>query len=139
VRLLLVCLGGALGSGARYLVAVALVPRLSSASPGVGLALTFPWATLTVNVVGCFLLELLVGLVAGGLRLSTELRLLLATGVLGGFTTYSSFNTETAALWRAGAPRLAVIYLLVTLLACLLSGLLGAQLARLLTVAAPQV
>ena len=60
---------------------------------------------------------------------------MLATGVLGGFTTYSSFNTETAALWRSGAPRLAGAYLVVTLLACLLAGLLGAQLARVLTAA----
>ena len=129
MRLLLVCLGGAFGSGARYLVALAL------ARPP---ALNFPWATFAVNVVGCFCLQLLVGLVAGGARLSDELRLMLATGVLGGFTTYSSFNTETLGLWRAGAPRLALVYLVATLLVCLAAGLAGAALARTLTGAVAQ-
>jgi fluoride exporter len=121
VRLLLVCLGGAFGSGARYLVALAL------ARPP---TLQFPWATFAVNVLGCFCLQLLLGLAAGGLRVSDEIRLLLATGVLGGFTTYSSFNAETLALWRAGAPRLALIYLVATVLVCLAAGLAGAALAR---------
>ena len=127
MRLLLVCLGGAVGSGARYLVALALAHRA---------AVHFPWATFAVNVIGCFCLQLLLGLAAGGLRLSDELRLLLATGVLGGFTTYSSFNTETLGLWRAGAPRLALIYLLATVLACLVAGLAGAAAARALAGAA---
>jgi CrcB protein len=124
VRLLLVCLGGALGSGTRYLVAVALAHRA---------AVHFPWATFAVNVAGCFLLQLILGLIGGGLRLSDELRLLLTTGVMGGFTTYSSFNAETLALWRAGAPRLALGYLLATVLVCLAAGLAGAALARSLT------
>jgi CrcB protein len=57
-------------------------------------------------------------------------RLLLTTGVMGGFTTYSSFNAEMLALWRAGAPRLAVAYLLATVLVCVAAGLAGAALAR---------
>ena len=124
MRLLLVCQGGALGSGARYLVALGLAPAAGAAGP------SFPWPTFAVNVAGCFLLELLVGLAAAGLRLSVETRLLLGTGIRGGFTTYSSFNTETAALWRAGAPRLAIAYLLATVLTCVVAGLLGAQLGR---------
>jgi fluoride exporter len=121
VRLLLVCLGGAVGSGARYLVAVALAHRA---------AVHLPWATFAVNVAGCFLLQLVLGLAAGGLRISDEVRLLLTTGVMGGFTTYSSFNAETMALWRAGAPRLALAYLLATVLVCQLAGLAGAAVAR---------
>ena len=121
MRLLLVCLGGAVGSGARYLVALALAHRA---------AVHFPWATFAVNVIGCFLLQLVLDLAAGGLRLSDELRLLLTTGVMGGFTTYSSFNAETLALWRAGAHRLAFMYLLATVLVCLLAGLAGAAVAR---------
>jgi CrcB protein len=57
VRLLLVCLGGAFGSGARYLVALALAHRA---------AVHFPWATFAVNVAGCFLIQLILGLIAGG-------------------------------------------------------------------------
>jgi CrcB protein len=127
VRLLLVCLGGAVGSGARYLVALAL-----ARPPGP----QFPWATFAVNVLGCFAMQLLVGLVAGGLRVSDEVRLLLATGVLGGFTTYSSFNAELTGLWRGGAPKLALLYLVATVLVCLAAGLAGAVVARSLVGAA---
>lgn len=123
MRLLLVCLGGALGSGARYLVAVALARSLGP---------SFPWATFAVNVVGCFLLQLLITVGAGRLAvpMSDELRLLLTTGVLGGFTTYSSFNAEMLGLVRAGAGRMAVFYLAATVFTCLAAGVAGMVLGR---------
>ena len=122
-RLLLVCLGGGVGSGLRYLVTVALPTR-----PGVGL----PLGTLAVNLAGCFLLELVLAGVAPG-RISTETRLLLGTGMLGGFTTYSSFNSETLALLRQGSPSgtgTALLYVLLTLSGGLVAGLLGALVGR---------
>jgi fluoride exporter len=125
LRLLLVCLGGALGSGVRYLVAVALPRTAEAVAAG-----AFPWATFTVNTVGCFLMQLLVGVAAGPLRLSPEVRLLLATGVLGGFTTYSSFNAELQAMVRGSAWASALVYLLATVLGCFGAGLLGALAAR---------
>src|SRR5688572_27170434 len=116
-RFLAVCLGGAAGSGARYLLALWLVRPATS---------WFPWATWLVNVVGCFVLELVLVLVAGMLPLSPALLLLITTGFLGGFTTYSTFNAETLALFRNGAWRLGSLYLALTLVGCLLAGLLGA-------------
>jgi len=115
LRLLLVCAGGALGSGARYLVVNA-----SARALGLG----FPWGTLAVNVTGSFLVALVMGWAAGGV-ISQEARLLLATGVLGGFTTYSSFNHETLALASEGRVAAAVAYAAVTVAACLAAGIAG--------------
>ena len=80
MRFLLVCLGGAIGTGARYGIALAL-PRATPDS--------FPFAILAVNVIGSFLLGLIASLGATTTLLSPTLRLVLATGVMGGFTTYS--------------------------------------------------
>jgi CrcB protein len=120
-RLLLICLGGALGTGARYLIAIS-APRL--------LGTSFPYATLTVNVVGSFLLGAImhVGLTTD--LMSPGLRLVLTTGVMGGFTTYSTFNYETMEYLRAGAFGLAGLNVAATVLLCLLAGALGLSLAR---------
>src|SRR5688572_15646464 len=120
-RFLLVCLGGAAGSGARYLLSTALARTIG---PG------FPWWTWTVNVLGCFALELVLALAAGALRMSPHVQLLLTTGFMGGFTTYSSYNTEVSALFRVGDWRLGVAYVAATLIGCLVAGLLGATLGR---------
>ncbi len=121
IRFLLICLGGALGTGARYLIAIG-VPRV--------LGTSFPYATLTVNVVGSFLLGAVmhVGLTTN--LMSPGLRLVLTTGVMGGFTTYSTFNYETMEYLREGAFWLAGMNMAATLLLCLLAGALGLALAR---------
>jgi CrcB protein len=120
-RLLLICLGGALGTGARYLIAIS-APRF--------LGTSFPYATLTVNIVGSFLLGAImhVGLTTD--LMSPGLRLVLTTGVMGGFTTYSTFNYETMEYLRAGAFGLAGLNVAATVLLCLLAGALGLSLAR---------
>jgi CrcB protein len=115
-RVLLVALGGALGSVLRYLTGVG-VARLAG--------LAFPWGTLLVNVVGSFAIGLAAARLAG-----VELRLFVITGVLGGFTTYSAFNEETLAAWRAGSPGVAVAYVAATVIVCLVAGLGGAALGR---------
>jgi CrcB protein len=97
---LLVAAGGALGSVARYLVSVFAVEAFGA---------TFPWGTLAVNIIGSALIG-----VAGGLGLAGELRLLLVTGVLGGFTTFSAFSLETGLLWERDW-RLAVLYVAASL------------------------
>lgn len=120
-RFLLICLGGAIGTGARYLIAIG-TPRLLGPS--------FPYATLMVNVVGSFLLGAImhVGLTTN--LLSPGLRLVLTTGVMGGFTTYSTFNYETLEYLRGGAVWLAGLNVAATLLLCLLAGALGLASAR---------
>ena len=94
--------GGALGAVARYLVYLGTVQLLGT---------HFPFATLIVNVVGSFCMGLLVALVAATWAPSPELRLFLMTGVLGSFTTFSTFSLDFATLYERGKFTLCAIYL----------------------------
>lgn len=98
-NLLHVVLGGGIGAGLRYLTNVG---ALRLFGPG------FPVATLVVNILGSFLMGLLVELLAqrGGQRLAP----FLMTGVLGGFTTFSTFSLDTMTLWQRGETVLALVY-----------------------------
>lgn len=93
IHLLLVMAGGALGAGARHGVNVA---ALRWFGPG------FPFGTLAVNVVGGLLMGLLAGAFAMRADAGIGARLFLATGVLGGFTTFSSFSLDAVLLWERG-------------------------------------
>src|SRR4051812_35744080 len=121
LRFFLVCTAGGAGCGARYLIALWLGPR------------PFPYATLIVNVVGSFLIALIM---ESSLRIASfppNLRLALTTGFMGGLTTYSSFNYETTTLAAQGSSDRALLNVVVTLVACVLAGLAGLWLARRLT------
>jgi CrcB protein len=120
-RLLWICLGGAIGTGGRYLLSLWLY-RL--AGPG------FPYGTLAVNVIGSFLLGFLLQFSLTAESFSPTLRLALTTGVMGGFTTYSTFNAETLGYLREGAWGLGLGYLMITVAGCLLAGTLGFLSAR---------
>jgi CrcB protein len=120
-RLLLVCLGGALGSGARYLVAQAVLALLGPA---------FPYGTLAVNVLGSFALGFVMHVSLETLLVSPALRVFLTTGVMGGFTTYSTFNYETLQLAADGEWLRSALNVAVTVAACLAAGLLGTAGAR---------
>jgi CrcB protein len=121
VQLFWICVGGAIGSGARFLLSMWMLERFG---PG------FPYGTLTVNVVGSFLLGLVMylGLEAG--LLSPTLRLALAVGVMGGFTTFSSFTFETMRLAQDGLLPLALLYVGLSVIACIAACLLGWGLAH---------
>ena len=119
LRLLLICIGGALGTGARYLTAL-------WASSAFGPS--FPAGTLIVNIVGSLLLGFLMGIAP---LFSANVRLMLTTGVMGGFTTYSTFNYETTNYFREGAWLMGATNMAATLLGCLVAGLAGLALARL--------
>ena len=100
-HILIVALGGAVGATLRHLVNLA---TLRMFGPG------FPWGTLTVNVVGSFAMGLFIELLMRRLGDSQELRLLIATGVLGGFTTFSAFSLDFAVMWERGALLNASVY-----------------------------
>lgn len=117
------CLGGAAGSGARYLVQLGM---------GRWLGTGFPWGTLTVNVVGSFLIGVIMELGVRAGAIPPDVRLFLTTGVMGGFTTYSSFNHEIIGYLQAGSLSTGGLYLGTTVAGCLISGLLGVAAARLL-------
>jgi fluoride exporter len=120
-RFLLVCIGGAAGSGLRYLFG-GLALRLLGAG--------FPWGTLGVNVIGSFLMVLIMQLGLHKGLMSLELRLLLTTGVMGGFTTYSAFSYETLHFFQQRAYGLGLLYMAATLIGCLLAALLALLVAR---------
>lgn len=123
-RLLIVCLGGAVGSGARYLVSTWVARAAPSA---------FPAGTLAVNALGSFLIALIMHVGLSTEAIPPMWRLGLTTGVMGGFTTYSTFNYETTELLREGATLLAFANLAATLAVCLVAGFLGLAVGKWLT------
>ncbi|WP_347058619.1 fluoride efflux transporter CrcB [Blastococcus sp. HT6-30] len=117
---LLAALGGALGSLARWSLAEA-VPT----SPG-----GWPWATLLVNLTGCLLLGALLAALTASSPEPGWARPLLGVGVLGGYTTYSTFAVEVVALVEGGAPVWAAGYVLASAVGGVVAVLLGAQAVR---------
>jgi CrcB protein len=115
-RFLWICLGGAIGTGARYLLSGWALKRLGTA---------FPYGTLLVNVLGCFLIGALMHLALSAPLISPTLRLVLVIGVMGGFTTYSSFNYETIHYIQEGASLLGFLNVLIMVAACLAAGFAG--------------
>lgn len=128
-----VALGGAAGSALRFLVGRGFVHWL-----GPNRATAFPWATLSVNVAGSLAMGLLVGLFArhGGEGLGGHIwggesaRLLLGVGLLGGFTTFSSFSMEVVLLIERGAIGWAALYAAVSLAAGVAAMMAGLMLMR---------
>lgn len=120
-KVLLIALGGALGTSLRYGVSVGMVAWLGRA---------FPYGTFVANVIGSFLLGVVMESVGERQFAGVEWRLMLGTGVMGGFTTYSSFNLETIRLAEQGAYGRAGLYVGVTLGVCLLAGFGGIALVR---------
>ncbi|MFN3669269.1 MAG: fluoride efflux transporter CrcB [Brevundimonas sp.] len=129
-RLLIVAAGGALGAVARYGVGV-WGQRLFPAA-------TWPWATLTVNVVGGLLMGLLAGWLAfrGGAH-SESLRLFAAVGVLGGFTTFSAFSLEAALMIERRQTAMAAGYVAASVILSIAALFLGLMVARRAFGAAP--
>ena len=117
-RVLIVFLSGGTGCVARYLVGVAVGRR------------AFPYATLVVNLVGSFLIALILELALLRKDLPTNLQLALTTGFMGGFTTYSSFNFETTKLVLDGHTARGVVNIAVTLVGAIAAGLFGLWVAR---------
>ena len=93
---------------------------------------TFPMGTLAVNVTGSFLIALVAELAGRTTAISPELRLFLTTGVMGGYTTYSSFNQETLRLAHDGSAVLGTLNVVLTVAGCAAAGLLGMAAARML-------
>jgi CrcB protein len=123
VNVLLVAAGGAIGAAARYLAGLWIVARL-----GAG----FPWGTFFVNVTGSFVIGIVLVLVEEG-TLPAGARLFLAVGILGGYTTFSSFSYETLQLLAGGGnPGPVLLNTLGQLLAGLMAVYLGVIVGRVL-------
>ncbi len=120
-RFLFICFGGALGTGARYMLSNWAAKRF-----GTG----FPRGTILINVNGSFLIAAIMELSLSSGAIPPTVRLFLTTGMMGGFTTYSSFNYETIRLFEQGAWAAGALTLGLTLIACLVAGALGLVAAR---------
>jgi fluoride exporter len=123
-RLLLVVACGGFGSGARYLLGGWIAQIAGS---------VFPFGTIAINAIGSFLIVVVMYLSLTASVIGPDLRLALTTGVIGGFTTYSTFNYESIALFQRGAWLLGAINIGVTVLLCLATGGLGLGLAKWMT------
>lgn len=120
IPILYVALGGAIGSVARYLLGGAVSRWMGS---------DFPYGTLTANVMGSLLMGILIGWLAKQGN-SEAMRLLLAVGVLGGFTTFSAFSLDIVSLYERGAVSAALIYILASILLSVLGLFAGLALMR---------
>jgi CrcB protein len=123
---LLVFVGAGLGGVLRHGVNVAALRALG---PG------FPWSTLSVNVGGSLLMGILAGWFAlkAGATWTASARLFLATGVLGGFTTFSAFSLDAVMLWERGQGGLAALYVLASVTLSVGALLVGLALVRIAT------
>jgi fluoride exporter len=119
-RFLWICLAGAAGTGARYLIALWAAQRFGS---------TFPYGTLTVNLAGCFAIAAVMQ-AATSLSWSPTLRSAITIGFIGGLTTYSSFNYETTRLIEEGALGAAALNAGCTIVGAFAAGWLGMLGAR---------
>lgn len=120
-NILLVAVGGALGSVCRYLVGMATL-RLFGPN--------FPWGTLTVNIVGSLAIGVFVELIARRFDASMELRLLAVTGFLGGFTTFSAFSLDVISLFERGEVLAAGTYVASSIVFSLVAVFVGLALVR---------
>lgn len=122
-RFLLIAIGAALGANARYLVNIWAANRFGA---------DFPYGTLLVNISGSFILGFLLALTTDRLSLSPDMRLLLAVGFLGSYTTFSSYAVESLNLWRNTGLWLALRNIVLNNGIGLAFALLGTYVARLI-------
>ncbi|HEY7306292.1 MAG TPA: fluoride efflux transporter CrcB [Bryobacteraceae bacterium] len=117
----LVMLGGAFGAASRFAIGT-LVARLYTA--------VFPLGTFLINISGSFLIGLLMMIFLQRSTIHANWRLFLVTGILGGYTTFSSFEWETLVAIRGGANLVAIAYMLLSLVLGLAAAWLGALIAN---------
>ncbi|MBT8286258.1 MAG: fluoride efflux transporter CrcB [Flavobacteriaceae bacterium] len=120
---LLVFLGGGIGSGFRFLISKFLNPYFSS----------FFLGTFSVNIIGCFLIGLILGIATKSAALNNTFLVFLTIGFCGGFTTFSSFALENYGMLREGQIFSFLIYTLSSILAGILAVAMGLWLVKLLS------
>ena len=121
--LLSVALGGALGAISRYYVVVQV---------GHWLGLSFPYGTLVVNILGSFILGALTEIMALSWSVSQEVRAFMVVGVLGSFTTFSTFSLDVVYLFERGQTTSAAFYIAASVILAIAAFMLGLRVFRLI-------
>lgn len=119
--ILAIAAGGALGSVLRYMLSGFTTEIADS---------NFPWGTLSVNILGSFLMGAVVTYMALSWNPSAEVRAFLTVGLLGGFTTFSLFSLDVINLWERGASSAAMGYIVASILLSLLAIIIGIVLIK---------
>lgn len=122
INILLVAIGGAAGSVCRYLFGALTLRTIGAA---------FPWNTLGVNIIGSLAIGFLAEAIIKGVSAPLDLRLLLITGFLGGFTTFSAFSLDVWLLYERGEVMSAALYVAASVVLSLLATGAGIAIARL--------
>ncbi|MEO6637354.1 MAG: fluoride efflux transporter CrcB [Ginsengibacter sp.] len=120
--LLMVGIGSFIGGVCRYLISLLIQNKFLS---------TFPYGTMAVNVIGCFFIGVVYALSEKG-NINVEWRLFLATGILGGFTTFSSFSNETISMMRDGQYWQSFMYVALSLIIGLAATFIGISLSKII-------
>ena len=118
--ILIIGTGGFIGSVLRYLLSAVIHNKFISA---------FPYGTLSVNIIGCFVIGLILALAEKG-NINADYRIFLVTGMCGGFTTFSAFSAETLGLFRTGETIQGFVYIAASVVLGVLATLLGFTLAK---------
>lgn len=119
--LLAVAVGGAAGALGRHFVNVAMGSLLGSG---------FPWGTLTVNILGSFMMGVLIHMMAVTWNVSPEMRALLTVGALGAFTTFSTFSLDVVTMYERDELLLTAVYIVVSVVASIGALFVGLRMAR---------
>ncbi len=122
-NIILVALGGGIGSSLRYILSLAVQKNMGTA---------FPWGTLAVNILGSLLIGFLYGIADKGQFITSEWRLLLMVGICGGFTTFSAFAGEGYVLLKNGELFSLAIYSGLSLIFGILAVYLGYTISNLI-------
>lgn len=119
--ILIIWLGGGIGSVGRYLVQLWISKLLH---------VTFPAGTFVVNITGCFIIGLLYGFANKYSALTLEWRLFFITGLCGGYTTFSSFSYESISLFRQGNYTYSILYVVLSVVVGLFSTFGGISIVK---------
>lgn len=114
-------IGSALGGGCRFLLSKAITDHTSG---------YFPWGTFAVNIIGCFVIGVLFGLIDRGVSLSPQMRSLFITGFCGGFTTFSTFAHENYLLFNSSHFWILFLYAVLSFAVGMLMAFAGHMLVR---------
>lgn len=123
IAIIFVAIGGAAGSVLRYLNTLAINKFISH---------TYPFATFSINLLGCFIIGVLMGMIETKFIVNPNIKLLLVTGFCGGYTTFSTFSLENVLLLQGNHPFLALSYILGSLILGIIMTIIGLYIGKII-------